>query len=198
VAKGNTQTEGCDYFETFSPVSKIVSLSGHSWLLLPPEIGHYIKWMSAMHFYMRKSTCPPPDMLLLDDSRVCKLQKSLYGLKQANHIWYQKLTNALLEFGYTQSNADYTLFFKSTESNYTCLLIYVDDIIISGDYEGEISNLKLHLHQQFHIKDLGKLKYFLGIGVSQSSKDIYISQRKYALDILHEFNQLGAAPPSYL
>jgi len=74
------------------------------------------------------------------------------------------------------------------------LLIYVDDIIISGDDTSAITALKQHLHSQFNIKDLGKLKYFLGIEVSQSSKGIYISQRKYALDILHEFNLLGTAP----
>lgn len=70
------------------------------------------------------------------------------------------------------------------------------DDIISGNDEEAINELKSHLHDSFHIKDLGKLKYFLGIEVSQSRKDIYISQRKYALDILHEFKQLGSTPSS--
>lgn len=130
-------------------------------------------------------------MLPSNDKRVCKLKKSLYGLKQANKNWYKKLTNALVSFGYTQSHVGYTLFFKNTESFYTCLLIYVDDLIISCDNETEINILKEHLYKQFYIKDLSKLKYFFGIKVSQSKQGVSISQRKYALDILHEFRKLG-------
>lgn len=70
----------------------------------------------------------------------------------------------------------------------------MDDLIISGDDQVEIDNLKKHLHQEFHIKDLEKLKYFLGIEVSQSDIGIFISQRKYAFDILHDFGQLGTSP----
>lgn len=128
-------------------------------------------------------------------TKVCKLKKSFYGLKQANRNWYQKITNALISFDYTQSHADYTLFFKSTDTSYTRLLIYVDDLIISGNDDGAIVDQKSHLHDVFHIKDLGKLKYFLDIEVSQSSNGIYISQRKYALDILHEFEQLDHLIP---
>lgn len=76
---------------------------------------------------------PPPGMLSTDDSRVYKLKKSLYGLKQANRNWYEKLTSALTKFEYKQSHSDYTLFFKSKNNSYTCLLIYVDDLIIVGD-----------------------------------------------------------------
>jgi len=137
---------------------------------------------------------PPPGMLPVGDTRLCKLQKSIYGLKQANRNWYQKLSSALLNFGYTQSQADHTMFFQSTSQGYTCILVYVDDLLISGNDESAITRLKEHLHSKFNIKDLGKLKYFLGIEVSQSSQGIYISQRKYAMDILHSFNQLGAAP----
>lgn len=78
-------------------------------------------------------------MLPIDDKRVCKLKKSLYGLKQANRNWYEKLTKALI-FGYTQSHVDYILFFQKTQTSYTCLLIYVDDLIISGDDEGEMKS----------------------------------------------------------
>lgn len=95
---------------------------------------------------------------------------------------------------YVQSHANYTLFYKLTSSSYTCFLIYVDELIILVGSENEISLLKTHLHNQFHIKDFRKLKYFLGIEVSQSSRCIFISQRKYDLDILHEFSQLGTSP----
>lgn len=127
----------------------------------------------------------PPDMLLANDQRVWRLRKSLYGLKKANKNWYQKITTSLQTFGYTQSSVNYTLFFKYTSTSYTCLLIYVDDLIISRDDEKKIIVLKSHLQNQFHIKDLGKLKYFLGIEVSQFSLGIFISLRKYSIPMKH-------------
>lgn len=126
---------------------------------------------------------------------MCKLKKSMHGLNLANRNWYQKLTSSLLVFGYSQSHANYTLFYKTTSSSYTCLLIYVDDLIITRNEE-EIQILKSHLHTHFHIKGLGKYNYFLGIEISQSTKGIFLSQRKYSLAILLEFSQLGSSPSS--
>ncbi|XP_050147470.1 vegetative cell wall protein gp1-like [Malus sylvestris] len=77
------------------------------------------------------------------------------------------------------------------------LLIYVDDIVITGNDVGAIASLKLFLHNHFRIKDLGDLKYFLGIEVSQSKHGIYISQRKYALEILKDYGFLGARPIAF-
>ena len=198
VAKGHTQIEGCDYFETFSPVAKITSVrtllavaSIKNWNLYHMDVSNaFLHGDLQEDIYMT----PPPGLLPPSDTRVCKLSKSIYGLKQANRNWYQKLSAVLLNFNYTQSEVDHTLFFQSTETSYSCLLVYVDDLIITGNDPTAIDALKLHLHRHFNIKDLGKLKYFLGIEVSQSAEGIFISQRKYALDILHEFDQLGAAP----
>ena len=75
-------------------------------------------------------------------------------------------------------------------------MVYVDDIVLIGDDDVGIIELKAHLHQQFRTKDLGSLKYFLGIKIAQSNQDIYISQRKYALDILEETRLLGCKPNS--
>lgn len=89
------------------------------------------------------------------------------------------------EFGYSQCQADHTLFIKrSTEGKTTILIVYVDDIIVTGDCEEEIRSLKVFLAQEFEIKDLGNLKYFLGMEVARSKKGISISQRKYVLDLL--------------
>lgn len=127
---------------------------------------------------------PPLGMLPYEDTKVCKLK---------NRNWYHKLTSALLDIGYIQSKADYTLFLKNNKSTYTCLLRYVDDLIIEGNDDGKIVSIKSHLHAKFHIKDVGKLKYFLGIEASQFYQGIIISQRKYTLDIFHKFGQLGTS-----
>jgi hypothetical protein len=96
--------------------------------------------------------------------------------------------------GFIQSRADYSLFTKTRGKLFTALLIYVDDILITGNDHASIVDTKKFLHSQFNLKDLGNLKYFLGIEVSASKKGIFICQRKYALEIIEDVGLLGAAP----
>jgi len=114
---------------------------------------------------------------------VCKLLKSLYGLKQAPRQWFEKLSTALIQFGFHQSKADYTLFTKKTAQEFTMVLIYVDDMVIIGSNATTVSTLKLHLSSQFHMKDLGCLSYFLGLEVSHTAEDIFLCQKKCAQDL---------------
>ncbi|CAA6659702.1 unnamed protein product [Spirodela intermedia] len=121
---------------------------------------------------------------------VCKLKKSLYGLKQSPRVWFGRFTQAMKEFGYIQSNRDHTLFIKHGEQNkVTTLILYVDDIIITEDDTEEIKCLGQNLSREFDIKSLGRLTYFLGIEVVYS-KGIFLSQHKYILDLLQETEKL--------
>lgn len=81
--------------------------------------------------------------------------------------------------GYGQCNGDHTVFYKHSEQYIIALAVYVDDIIITGDNEQEIARLKKGLGEAFEVKDLGRLKYFLGIEVARSKKGIALSYRKY-------------------
>jgi hypothetical protein len=117
-------------------------------------------------------------------NQVCKLLKSLYGLKQASRKWYEKLTGFLLQQGYKQSASDHSLFILYNDACFTALLVYVDDVILAGNSITEIERIKTALDAEFKMKDLGKLKYFLGIEVAQSKTGINICQRKYCLDLL--------------
>ncbi|XP_024313242.1 uncharacterized protein LOC106865836 isoform X1 [Brachypodium distachyon] len=126
--------------------------------------------------------------------KVLRLHRSLYGLKQSPHAWFDRFRKAMLKRGYPQSNADHTLFYKHTEDKVAILIVYVDDIVITGNDTKEISNLKHRLAQEFEVKDLGHLRYFLGIEVSKGPKGIFISQRKYILDLLKETGMLGSRP----
>lgn len=118
--------------------------------------------------------------------KVCKLIKSLHGLKQALRQWFAKLSSALLGFGFKQSRSDYSLFSKKQGSSFTAILIYVDDMLVIGNDLQAIQELKTLLNTQFHMKDLGDLRYFLGLEVARNEQGLFISQNKYALDLLHE------------
>ncbi|GJY54101.1 putative RNA-directed DNA polymerase [Tanacetum coccineum] len=105
----------------------------------------------------------PPGYFSDNETKVCKLNKSMYGLKQAPRQWNAKLTVALHENNFVQSKSDYSLFTKSFGEVFIALLVYVDDIIITENSLTKIEKVKQFLKTKFMIKDLGKLKYFLGI-----------------------------------
>ncbi|RVX03498.1 Retrovirus-related Pol polyprotein from transposon RE1 [Vitis vinifera] len=140
---------------------------------------------------------PPPGLRRQGENLVCHLHKSLYGLKQASRQWFAKFSTAIQAAGFVQSKADYSLFTCRKGKSFTALLIYVDDILITGNDVNAIVALKQFLHSHFRIKDLGDLKYFLGIEVSRSKKGISISQRKYTLEILKDGGFLGAKPVNF-
>lgn len=108
-------------------------------------------------------------------TKVCKLQKSIYGLKQASKQWYAKLSDSLITIGFKPSTADYSLFTKTNDSSFTTLLIYVDDMVLADNDLSEIQFVKTFLHDKFKIKDLGNLRLFLGLEVARSSKGILIN-----------------------
>ncbi|XP_040942307.1 uncharacterized mitochondrial protein AtMg00810-like [Gossypium hirsutum] len=136
----------------------------------------------------------PPHGFSHDSTKVCKLHKSIYGLKQASRQWFSKLTKALISLGYIQSTTDHSMFTKKHSEDFTVLLIYVDDIILTGTSSPEIMKVKQFLDTTFRIKDLGDLKYFLVLEVARTSQGIHISQQKYALKILQESGFIECKP----
>ncbi|GKA76542.1 retrovirus-related pol polyprotein from transposon TNT 1-94 [Tanacetum coccineum] len=127
---------------------------------------------------------------------VCKLTKSLFGLKQANRQWFEKLTSFLLQLGFKKSYVDTSLFTITHQGSFTTILVYVDDILIVGKDSGFISTIKKHLHTQFNIKDLGPLHYYLSIEFLWNSSGLTMTQRKYALELLEFTNILDSKPIS--
>ncbi|KAM1292859.1 hypothetical protein ACFX2H_019596 [Malus domestica] len=198
VAKGYSQIEGLDYRETFAPVAKLTTVrvllsiaSIRGWHLHQLDVNN-----AFLHgdLYEEVYMSLPPGFGRKGETRVCKLHKSIYGLKQASRQWFIKLSSALKTAGFHQSWSDYSLFVRNRQGSFMALLVYVDDVILAGNNLREIEETKLFLSQHFKLKDLGKLKYFLGIEVARSKQGIALCQRKYALEILEDAGFLGAKP----
>lgn len=127
-------------------------------------------------------------------NKVCRLRKSLYGLRQVLRCWFAKLSKALLEFSFVQSYSDYSLFTFTRGETEIRVSVYVDDLVIASNNLDKLSKFKAYLDECFHMKDLGKLLYFLGIEVAHSDEGIFLSQCKYILDIVGDTGLLGCKP----
>lgn len=126
---------------------------------------------------------PPDGYSKAKEGQVCKLKRSLYGLKHNSRQWNMEFTKHLSSFGFKHSQANNCLFIYNSNSDFKLLIVYVDDLLISSSSKELITELKHSLHVAFTIKDLGYAKYFLGLEIAQSSTGIYVNQRKYIYDI---------------
>ncbi|KAF5455289.1 hypothetical protein F2P56_024884 [Juglans regia] len=127
-------------------------------------------------------------------NHVCQLKKALYGLKQAPRAWFQHLSSFLTHLGFSCSRADPSLFIFHMQSDIIYLLLYVDDIIITGNNSSLLDSFTCKLNSEFATKDLGPLSYFLGLEASSTSDGLFISQLKYAQDILSRVQLLDTKP----
>jgi hypothetical protein len=129
--------------------------------------------------------------------KVCRFRKSLYGLKQSPRAWFTRFSEVILSMEFVRCHSDHTCFIRRrSDGRCIILLVYVDDIILTGDDTPGIAHVKQSLGKVFYVKDLSTLKYFLGIEVAHSRHGISLSQRKYTLDLLQDTGMLGCRPTS--
>ncbi|RVW15162.1 Retrovirus-related Pol polyprotein from transposon TNT 1-94 [Vitis vinifera] len=189
-------TVGCRwvYAVKIASVRLLLSMAAMcSWPLYQLDIKNaFLHGDLAEEVYMEQ---PPGFVAQGESGLVCRLRRSLYGLKQSPRAWFSRFSSVVQEFGMLRSTADHSVFYHHNSLGQCIyLVVYVDDIVITGSDQDGIQKLKQHLFTHFQTKDLGKLKYFLGIEIAQSSSGVVLSQRKYALDILEETGMLDCKP----
>ncbi|XP_071685423.1 uncharacterized protein [Lolium perenne] len=195
VAKGFKQRYGIDYEDTFSPVVKAATIRlvltvavSRGWSLRQLDVKNaFLHGVLEEEVYMKQ---PPGFENSQTPHFICKLDKALYGLKQAPRAWFSRLSNKLYSLGFVPSKADTSLFLFNKSGIIIYVLIYVDDIIVTSSSDKAIGALLHDLRDDFALKDLGPLHFFLGIEVKQTYDGLRLTQEKYAADILTKVGML--------
>ena len=199
VARGFQQKDGVDFLETFAPVVRwetirvLIAIAVHlNWPL------HQLDFLTAFLNGILKEDVymfqPPGFAIPGAEHLVCKLHKALYGLKQSPRAWYARLHAALLAWGLIQSLADPNLYFAHVGPDTVALLVYVDDILLTGSNPTLINRLKTHLQRSFKTNDLGPISRYLGVQFDRSDTGLHMHQRDYALSILRLFHMEDCKP----
>lgn len=190
VGRGFTQEYGIDYLETFSPVVRFDSL--RAILALVAENGWYMKQFDVKTAFLNGEL--EEDVYMrqpvgFDDGsgRVCKLQKSLYGLKQASRCWNRKFKSFIERFGFKASDSDPCVFVSHQNNNTLILAIYVDDGLVVGSNKTDVELIIKRLQKEFEIKAM-EVGFFLGFEIErQSNGSIFMHQTAYATRVLRKF-----------
>ncbi|WVZ52520.1 hypothetical protein U9M48_003568 [Paspalum notatum var. saurae] len=187
VVRGFQQEHGSDYDETFAPVAHMTTVrallavaSVRAWSISQLDVKNaFLNGELREEVYMQ-----PPPVYSVPEGMVCRLRRSLYGLKQAPRAWFQRFASVVTAAGFSASAHDPALFVHTSSRGRTLLLLYVDDMIITGDDPQFIAFVKARLSEQFLMSDLGPLRYFLGIEVSSTHEGFFLSQEKYIQGLL--------------
>ena len=192
VTRGFSQHQGLDYEETFSPVAKMATV--RTLISLAAKMNWRLWQLHVKNAFLygelnRDIFMMQPEGFVSNDhpSYVCKLKKALYGLKQAPRAWYGKISQYFMFCGFKISNADSSLFIKNNSGAHIVNLLYVDDMIITGSDEEQIAKLRKELAIHFEMKNLGEAKYFLGLEIEKLMDGYFVSQSRYAKNMLNQY-----------
>ncbi|CAL2255656.1 unnamed protein product [Prunus armeniaca] len=193
VAKGYSQQYGVDYAEVFAHVALldtirvVLSLAAQkTWMVYQLDVKS-----AFLHGELNEEVFvaqPPGYEQQGHKQKVYRLKKALYGLKQAPRAWYSHIELYFVRAGFKKCPYEHTLFTKTKNGGMLIVCLYVDDLIFTGNDESMFKEFKQSMMIEFDMTDLGKMSYFLGIEVLQKTDGIFISQRKYAQEVLKRFN----------
>eukprot|EP00253_Pinus_taeda_P013227 PITA_13227 len=199
VARGFSQKEGIDYEETFAPTAKVSTI--RLVLALAAQFKWKVHQMDVKSAFLNGDlqeevymTQPPGFKIASQEQKVCRLAKALYGLKQAPRAWYMKIDQYLTDHGFQWSPSDANLYIKHIGDDILLVVVYVDDLIITGSSANLIHGIKQDLCRTFDMTDLGLLHYCLGVEVWQTENHIFLSQSKYAKNLVDRFRMQDCKP----
>ena len=199
VGDGKTQQVGIDCGETFSPVVKpatfrtVLSLAlSKGWSLRQLDVKN-----AFLHGTLKETVYMHQPLGYRDPTyhnHVCLLKKYLYGLKQVPRAWYRRFADYVSQMGFQNTKSDNSLFIYRQGKDTTYLLLYVDDIILTTSSDALRQSIMSTLASEFAMKDLGPLSYFLGIAVTRHAGCLFLSQRKYAEEIIEQAGMSACKP----
>ena len=199
VARGFSQQPGLDYDQTYAPVGKyttsrvLMSIATHNkWDIQQMDVGNaFLYGTLEEEIYMAQ-----PEGFEDGTNRVCRLIKSLYGLKQSPRAWNQELDEKLKRFGFVPSKLDSALYIVRDDTGICYMLVYVDDLLIVSSCTNMTKKVKDFLVSVFTMKDLGDATYYLGMNITRSvSRDeLWLSQTKYVKNLLTRYGLQDASP----
>lgn len=192
VARGFEQNDLLDLYDVYAPVANLATF--RLFVAFATKLNLPIYQMDVTGAFLYGSIdevvyLQLPEGAYSGDNNIVKLNKSLYGLKKSPKYWNDKFNSVIMRQGFVRSQSDTCLYMKHTNSGNTYVLLYVDDLLIFGNNENEISDLKSLLNSEFKMKDLGLVSNFLGIQVEQCLKNkvTKLSQKHYLESVLHNF-----------
>ncbi|KAK2380916.1 putative mitochondrial protein [Trifolium repens] len=197
VAQGYSQIEGVDFDENFAPVARLESirlLLGVACILKFKLFQMDVK-SAFLNGYLNEEVYVAQPKGFVDPNlpdHVYRLKKALYGLKQAPRAWYERLTKFFLQQGYRKGETDKTLFVRQEEGKLMIAQIYVDDIVFGGMTDALVKQFVHQMQSEFEMSLVGELTYFIGLQVKQMEDTIFISQSKYAKNIVKKFGMESA------
>lgn len=199
VAKGFDQEERLDYLETFSPVVRTATIR----MILDVATAKEwpMKQLDVSNAFLHGELKEPVFMLqpagfedLSKPDNVCRLTKALYGLKQAPKAWFDTFSNYIIDYGFSCSKADPSLFTYYKNMKTMVLLLYVDDMLLTRSDQALLQHLLECLNKPFSMKDLGKPHYFMGVEIEDYNGGMYLHQTAYAADILRQASMADCTP----
>lgn len=217
VAKGYSQKFGIDYNQTFAPVARMESirlmlalaaefgmkvrqfdvvtaylngiLEEKVFMEVPEMLSEMLDRINQDEKVAQEVRQRAAEMLrkIKQGKNVCRLQKAIYGLRQAGRQWYNRLSKKLPSIGFNPTKGEPCMYHANRDGKLLLLIIYVDDILVASTDCAWIDEIKCKLLEEFDIKDLGEAKHCLGIEINQSKEGIMVSQTRYIQDILEKY-----------